>query len=36
MRSGVSSTKPKEVSFRDALKDPDTRPIYIRRKLYSS
>lgn len=24
--------KVKDISFRDALKDPDTRPIYIRRK----
>ncbi|KAF5388019.1 hypothetical protein D9615_000397 [Tricholomella constricta] len=30
IRSGVASTKAKDVSFRDALTDPDTRPIYIR------
>ncbi|TFK43549.1 hypothetical protein BDQ12DRAFT_595944 [Crucibulum laeve] len=30
MRSGVSSSKPKAVSFNEALKDPDTRAIYIR------
>ncbi|KAG5646573.1 hypothetical protein DXG03_002876 [Asterophora parasitica] len=30
IRSGIASEKPKDVSFRDALKDPDTRPIYIR------
>lgn len=30
IKSGIASTKAKEISFRDALKDPDTRPIYIR------
>ncbi|KAH0587587.1 hypothetical protein H2248_006362 [Termitomyces sp. 'cryptogamus'] len=30
VKSGISSKKVKDVSFRDALKDPDTRPIYIR------
>ncbi|KAH7914372.1 ras GTPase-activating protein [Hygrophoropsis aurantiaca] len=30
MRSGVASTKPKDVPFYEALKDPDTRPEYIR------
>ncbi|KAG6854797.1 hypothetical protein C0991_001224 [Blastosporella zonata] len=30
VKSGIASRKPKDVSFRDALKDPDTRPIYIR------
>jgi len=30
IRSGIVSTKAKEVTFREALKDPDTRPIYIR------
>jgi len=24
----------KDVNFREALKDPDTRPIYIRRRSY--
>ncbi|KAF9568918.1 hypothetical protein CPC08DRAFT_790400 [Agrocybe pediades] len=30
MRSGRQSTAPKDVSFRDAVTDPDTRAIYIR------
>ncbi|KAG9317305.1 ras GTPase-activating protein [Chiua virens] len=30
MRSGRTSTKPKDLSFYDALKDPDTRAEYIR------
>ncbi|KAG6817391.1 hypothetical protein H0H87_009035 [Tephrocybe sp. NHM501043] len=30
VRSGIASTKSKDVNFRDALKDPETRPIYIR------
>ncbi|TFY81447.1 hypothetical protein EWM64_g2563 [Hericium alpestre] len=30
MRAGVETTKAKEVSFRDALNDPITRPEYIR------
>ncbi|KAF9462631.1 ras GTPase-activating protein [Collybia nuda] len=30
LRSGIPSTRPKELTFREALKDPDTRPIYIR------
>jgi Ras GTPase-activating-like protein IQGAP2/3 len=33
MRSGVASSKQKDVSFREALKDPDTRAEYIRRKF---
>lgn len=35
MRQGVPSKKPKEVSFREALQDPDTRGEYIRRKHVS-
>jgi hypothetical protein len=31
MRSGIASTKPKDVPFYEALKDPDTRAEYIRR-----
>ena len=31
MRSGRASTKPKELPFYEALKDPDTRAEYIRR-----
>lgn len=30
MRSGIKSSKVKHVNFREALKDPETRPIYIR------
>ncbi|RDB22579.1 Ras GTPase-activating-like protein rng2 [Hypsizygus marmoreus] len=30
MRSGVPSSKAKDVTFRQALEDPETRPIYIR------
>ncbi|KAG0709616.1 hypothetical protein DFH29DRAFT_884999 [Suillus ampliporus] len=30
MRSGIASTKPKDVPFYEALKDPDTRAEYIR------
>lgn len=30
MRSGVMSSQPKELPFRDALQDPETRAIYIR------
>ncbi|KAF8076365.1 ras GTPase-activating protein [Lyophyllum atratum] len=30
IKSGTASTKVKDVTFREALKDPDTRPIYIR------
>ncbi|GLB33790.1 putative GTPase-activator protein for Ras-like GTPases [Lyophyllum shimeji] len=30
IRSGIASTKAKDVTFREALHDPDTRPIYIR------
>ncbi|KAG6880044.1 hypothetical protein C0992_007361 [Termitomyces sp. T32_za158] len=33
VKSGIPSRKIKEISFRDALKDPDTRPIYIRPDL---
>jgi Ras GTPase-activating-like protein IQGAP2/3 len=32
MRSGKLLNVPKEVSFRDAVTDPDTRAIYIRRE----
>lgn len=31
MRSGKSSSAPKELPFREAVVDPDTRAIYIRR-----
>lgn len=31
MRSGIASTKPKDVPFYEALEDPDTRAEYIRR-----
>ncbi|KAF8897516.1 ras GTPase-activating protein [Infundibulicybe gibba] len=30
LRSGTASSQPKEVTFRDALKDPATRAVYIR------
>ncbi|CAL1700973.1 unnamed protein product [Somion occarium] len=30
MRSGVASTRPKDLSFHEALQDPDTRAEYIR------
>lgn len=32
MRSGRASSKPKDISFYEALKDPDTRAEYIRRR----
>jgi Ras GTPase-activating-like protein IQGAP2/3 len=35
MRSGIKSSKVKDINFREALKDPETRPIYIRRKFIS-
>lgn len=35
MRSGKPSLLPKEVPFREAVSDPDTRAIYIRRMLKS-
>jgi hypothetical protein len=31
MRSGIASSKPKDVPFYQALNDPDTRAEYIRR-----
>lgn len=31
-RSGVPSTQPKNIPFREALQDPDTRAEYIRRE----
>uniref|UniRef100_A0A0W0FJV3 Putative ras GTPase-activating protein n=1 Tax=Moniliophthora roreri TaxID=221103 RepID=A0A0W0FJV3_MONRR len=31
MRNGVTSNRRKDISFREALEDPDTRVIYIRR-----
>jgi Ras GTPase-activating-like protein IQGAP2/3 len=34
MRSGIASTKPKDVPFYEALKDPDTRAEYIRRMCF--
>lgn len=33
LKSGIASTKAKDLNFREALKDPDTRPIYIRRQF---
>ncbi|KAG7096970.1 hypothetical protein E1B28_004367 [Marasmius oreades] len=30
MRNGTTTSKRKDVSFREALDDPDTRPVYIR------
>jgi Ras GTPase-activating-like protein IQGAP2/3 len=36
MRSGVSSSKPKDVPFYQALNDPDTRAEYIRRVYFLS
>ncbi|KAG6861600.1 hypothetical protein C0995_014507 [Termitomyces sp. Mi166 len=33
VKSGIPGKKVKDVSFRDALKDPDTRPVYIRLDL---
>ncbi len=33
MRSGVESSEPKELPFRDALQEVKTRTIYIRRML---
>ena len=35
MRSGKPSSLPKDVPFREAVSDPDTRAIYIRRRLKS-
>ena len=35
MRSGKPSTLPKDLPFREAVEDPDTRAIYIRRKFLS-
>jgi hypothetical protein len=32
MRSGIPSSKPKDIPFYQALNDPETRTIYIRRK----
>lgn len=32
-RSGMASEKPKNIPFREALQDPDTRAEYIRRKF---
>jgi hypothetical protein len=31
MRTGVVSRQPKDVSYREAIEDLETRPIYIRR-----
>ena len=33
MRSGLKSSRMKDVTFREALTDPETRPIYIRRRF---
>ena len=33
MRSGVESSEPKELPFRDALQEAKTRTIYIRRTV---
>ena len=35
MRTGVASRQPKDVSFREAIEDLETRPIYIRRMFVS-
>jgi len=35
MRSGKPSLLPKDLPFREAVEDPDTRAIYIRRKFPS-
>jgi hypothetical protein len=35
MRSGKPSPLPKDLPFREAVEDPDTRAIYIRRKFPS-
>lgn len=32
MRTNIPSRKPKDVLFREAIEDLETRPIYIRRK----
>lgn len=34
MRTGIASRQPKDVTFREAIEDLETRPIYIRRMLW--
>lgn len=34
MRTGMRSNKPKDINYRDAVMDPDTRLVFIQSMLY--